>query len=101
MEQAMQEGLELEDASSGAHEKSKIVSMSFAPFEKYEIRSIGKSFTKLRVIISGGEKTENFDDFFGHFDAQVLDLKRVAFGGIELKQPSNQQNKIFYSTRVR
>ena len=30
MEQAMQEGLELEDASSGAHEKSKIKSMRYA-----------------------------------------------------------------------
>jgi 23S rRNA pseudouridine2605 synthase len=96
MEQAMQEGLELEDASSGAHEKSKIVSMSFAPFEKYEIRSIGKSFTKLRVIISEGKNRE-LRRFFGHFDAKVLDLKRVAFGGIELNNLPT--NKTRYFTR--
>lgn len=96
MEQAMQEGLELEDASSGAHEKSKIVGMSFAPFEKYEIRSIGKSFTKLRVVISEGKNRE-LRRFFGHFDAKVLDLKRVAFGGIELNNLPT--NKTRYFTR--
>ena len=96
MEQAMQEGLELEDASSGAHEKSKIVSMSFAPFEKYEIRSIGKSFTKLRVVISEGKNRE-LRRFFGHFNAKVLDLKRVAFGGIELNNLPT--NKTRYFTR--
>ncbi len=96
MEQAMQEGLELEDASSGAHEKSKIKSMSFAPFEKYEVRSIGKNFTKLRVIISEGKNRE-LRRFFGHFDAKVLDLKRVAFGGIELNNLPT--NKTRYFTR--
>jgi 23S rRNA pseudouridine2605 synthase len=96
MEQAMQEGLELEDASSGAHEKSKIKSMSFAPFEKYEVRSIGKSFTKLRVVISEGKNRE-LRRFFGHFDAKVLDLKRVAFGGIELNNLPT--NKTRYFTR--
>jgi 23S rRNA pseudouridine2605 synthase len=96
MEQAMQEGLELEDASSGAHEKSKIKSMSFAPFEKYEVRSIGKNFTKLRVVISEGKNRE-LRRFFGHFDAKVLDLKRVAFGGIELNNLPT--NKTRYFTR--
>lgn len=96
MEQAMQEGLELEDASNGAHEKSKIKSMSFAPFEKYEVRSIGKNFTKLRVVISEGKNRE-LRRFFGHFDAKVLDLKRVAFGGIELNNLPT--NKTRYFTR--
>jgi 23S rRNA pseudouridine2605 synthase len=96
MEQAMREGLELEDASSGAHEKSKIMSMSFAPFEKYEVRSIGKNFTKLRVVISEGKNRE-LRRFFGHFDAKVLDLKRVAFGGIELNNLPT--NKTRYFTR--
>ncbi len=96
MEQAMQEGLELEDASSGAHEKSKIKSMSFAPFEKYEVRSIGKNSTKLRVVISEGKNRE-LRRFFGHFEAKVLDLKRVAFGGIELNNLPT--NKTRYFTR--
>ena len=42
MMRAMQEGLILEDARAGAHEKSKITSMEFAPFAYYEIRSQGK-----------------------------------------------------------
>ncbi|MBN2767827.1 MAG: rRNA pseudouridine synthase [Campylobacterales bacterium] len=96
MEQAMREGLELEDASSGAHEKSKITSMSFAPFEGYEVRSIGKSFTKLRVIISEGKNRE-LRRFFAHFEAKVLDLKRVAYGGIELNNLPT--NKTRYFTR--
>ena len=96
MEKAMQEGLELEDASSGAHEKSEIKSMHFAPFEGYEVRSEGKSHTKLRVVISEGKNRE-LRRFFAHFGAKVLDLKRVAYGGIELNNLPT--NKTRYFTR--
>jgi isopentenyl phosphate kinase len=37
---AMKEGLVLEDARAGAHEKSKIYSMEFAPFVQYEIPAV-------------------------------------------------------------
>ena len=93
---AMQEGLVLEDARAGAHEKSKIFSMEFAPFVQFEIRAEGKHFTKLRVTIAEGKNRE-LRRFFAHFDAKVLDLKRVAFGGIELNNLPT--NKTRYFTR--
>ena len=93
---AMQEGLVLEDARAGAHEKSKIFSMEFAPFAHYEIRGEGKNFSKLRVTITEGKNRE-LRRFFAHFGAKVLDLKRVAFGGIELNNLPT--NKTRYFTR--
>ena len=96
MMDAMKEGLVLDDARAGAHEKSKIYSMEFAPFAHFEIRSEGKSFTKLRVTITEGKNRE-LRRFFAHFEAKVLDLKRVAFGGIELN--NLPENKTRYFTR--
>ncbi len=96
MVDAMKEGLVLDDARAGAHEKSKIYSMEFAPFAHFEIRSEGKNFTKLRVTITEGKNRE-LRRFFGHFEAKVLDLKRVAFGGIELN--NLPENKTRYFTR--
>lgn len=96
MIEAMKEGLVLEDARAGAHEKSKIHSMEFAPFAHFELRSEGKNFSKLRVTITEGKNRE-LRRFFAHFDAKVLDLKRVAFGGIELN--NLPENKTRYFTR--
>jgi len=96
MMEAMKEGLVLDDARAGAHEKSKIYSMEFAPFAHFEIRSEGKNFTKLRVTITEGKNRE-LRRFFAHFEAKVLDLKRIAFGGIELN--NLPENKTRYFTR--
>ena len=93
---AMKEGLVLDDARAGAHEKSKIYSMEFAPFAHFEVRAEGAKFSKLRVTITEGKNRE-LRRFFAHFDAQVLDLKRVAFGGIELNNLPT--NKTRYFTR--
>jgi len=96
MIEAMKEGLVLDDARAGAHEKSKIYSMEFAPFAHFEVRAEGKNFTKLRVTITEGKNRE-LRRFFAHFEAKVLDLKRVAFGGIELN--NLPENKTRYFTR--
>ncbi|HHD78159.1 MAG TPA: rRNA pseudouridine synthase [Epsilonproteobacteria bacterium] len=96
MVEAMKEGIVLDDARAGAHEKSKIYSMEFAPFAHFEVRSEGKNFTKLRVTITEGKNRE-LRRFFAHFEAKVLDLKRVAFGGIELN--NLPENKTRYFTR--
>jgi 23S rRNA pseudouridine2605 synthase len=93
---AMKEGLVLDDARAGAHEKSKIYSMEFAPFAYFEVRAEGQNFSKLRVTITEGKNRE-LRRFFAHFDAKVLDLKRVAFGGIELNNLPT--NKTRYFTR--
>ncbi len=90
MVDAMREGMVLNDARAGGHEKSQITSMEFAPFDDLEIRSEGKNFTKIRVTISEGQNRE-LRRFFAHFGAEVLDLKRVAFGDIELNNlPTNK-----------
>ena len=96
MMNAMKEGLVLDDARAGAHEKSKIYSMEFAPFAHFEVRSEGKNFSKLRVTIKEGKNRE-LRRFFAHFDAKVLDLKRISFGGIELN--NLPENKTRYFTR--
>ncbi|HIP28198.1 MAG TPA: rRNA pseudouridine synthase [Sulfurovum sp.] len=93
---AMKEGLVLDDARAGAHEKSKIYSMEFAPFAHFEVRSEGQNFSKLRVTIKEGKNRE-LRRFFAHFNAKVLDLKRISFGGIELN--NLPENKTRYFTR--
>ena len=91
---AMKEGLVLDDARAGAHEKSKIYAMEFAPFAHFEIRSEGKNFSKLRVTITEGKNRE-LRRFFAHFKAKVLDLKRIAFGGIELNNLPENKTRYF------
>jgi 23S rRNA pseudouridine2605 synthase len=94
---AMKEGLHLDDASAGAHEKSKIGSMDFAPFASFEFRGQTGKYTKLRVTITEGKNRE-LRRFFAHFGASVVDLKRVAFGEIELNNlPSNKTR--YFSTK--
>lgn len=80
---AMKEGLHAEDASRGAHAQSRIKSMEFAPFNDFKIAKSGKNYSKLRVTISEGKNRE-LRRFFGFFERNVLDLKRVAYGWIEL-----------------
>lgn len=94
MMQAMQQGLVLDDARAGAHEKSKITTMEFAPFAYYEIRSQGKNFTKLRVTIKEGKNRE-LRRFFGHFGATILDLKRVSYGGVDLNNLPENKTRYF------
>ena len=90
MIEAMENGLELDDATAGAHEKSEVKSMKFAPFLGVQVRSEGKHYTKLRVAINEGQNRE-LRRFFAHFGANVLDLKRVAYGPFELNNlPTNK-----------
>lgn len=94
MEEAMREGLILDDARAGGHEKSKIHAMEFAPFVHYDIRGVSPHFTKLRVTIAEGKNRE-LRRFFGHFEANVLDLKRVEFGGIRLNNLPTGKTRYF------
>jgi len=83
IEDAMMNGLELEDATTGGHTHSKIKSMSFAPFNGYQIISNGEKFSKIKVAISEGKNRE-LRRFFSHFGLNVMDLKRLDFGGVTL-----------------
>ena len=83
MVNAMKEGLTLEDASAGAHERTKVKSMTFAPFIGFSERGVTGKYTKLRVAISEGQNRE-LRRFFAHFDAKIVDLKRISYGFLEL-----------------
>jgi len=83
MKVAMGEGLELEDASAGAHEHAEAGPMSFAPFYAYQVQKNQGDFSVLKVAIGEGQNRE-LRRFFAHFGAEVVDLKRLSFGGIDL-----------------
>lgn len=80
---AMKEGFFAADATKGAHAKSKIKSMEFKPFVAFDIFGSSGGYTKLRVIINEGKNRE-LRRFFGYFDLEVVDLKRVSFGRVDL-----------------
>ena len=83
MELGMKKGLDLEDASAGGHELSDVTSMHFAPFFAYKIIKNKGDYSSLKIAIGEGRNRE-VRRFFAHFDAEVVDLKRLSFGGIEL-----------------
>ncbi len=80
---AVSEGLILENACAGGHKHSKITAMSFAPFELFEVINETKHYTKIKVGITEGKNRE-LRRFFAHFGLQVIDLKRVSYGFVEL-----------------
>jgi len=83
MEEAMKKGLELKDATAGAHSHSKVTSMTFAPFAAYRIEKNAENYSILKVSITEGQNRE-LRRFFAHFGTDVADLKRLSYGGVEL-----------------
>ncbi len=80
---AMERGMELTDATKGAHSHTEITSMTFEPFVGYQIQTNNSNYSKLKVKIAEGKNRE-LRRFFGHFDLDIVDLKRLDFGGISL-----------------
>ena len=83
MENAMLNGMVLDDASAGGHEHSKVTSMEFKPFIGYKIQKNAPNYSILKVAISEGKNRE-LRRFFAHFGTDIADLKRLAFAEIEL-----------------
>ncbi len=83
MIKAMENGLMLDDATAGAYDKTQITNMEFKPFNGWQIQKNGAKISTMKVAISEGKNRE-LRRFFAHFDAPIMDLKRVNFGGIEL-----------------
>jgi 23S rRNA pseudouridine2605 synthase len=83
MESAMKEGLYVEDARKGGHEDSEVRSMNFAPFVEYRIIKSRPTYSTLKVTIAEGQNRE-LRRFFAYFDAEVVDLKRVSYGRVDL-----------------
>lgn len=83
MERNMMNGLDLADASAGAHVNTKQKAMKFAPFVGYKIIKNAPNFSRLSVILNEGQNRE-LRRFFAYHRSEVLDLKRVAFGFVHL-----------------
>ena len=83
MEEAMINGLELNDATAGGHSHSTVTSMTFAPFLGYKIQKSEHNYSVLKIALSEGQNRE-IRRFFAHFGAEVADLKRVSFAEVEL-----------------
>ncbi|MBN2815061.1 MAG: rRNA pseudouridine synthase [Campylobacterales bacterium] len=83
MEQAMLKGMHIDDATAGAHSHTKITSMDFKPFLGYKIQKNAHNYSVLKVAISEGKNRE-LRRFFGYFNTEVADLKRLSFAEIEL-----------------
>lgn len=96
IENAMQNGLELADASKGSYKNSKKEKMTFSPFLAYDIQKNSKSYSKIKVVINEGQNRE-LRRFFASFNLTVLDLKRLEFGGISLNNLPTGKNR--YLTR--
>jgi len=82
MKSAMGEGLTIE-GTDGAHEETEIEQMTFAPFYAYEVIKDQGDYSILKVVIGEGQNRE-IRRFFAHFGGEVVDLKRLSFGGISL-----------------
>ena len=83
MEDAMLQGIYLDDARAGAHSHSKIRSMDIKPFIGYKIQKNQPNYSILKVALQEGQNRE-LRRFFAHFGAEVVDLKRMSFAEIEL-----------------
>lgn len=83
MEEAMRSGLHAQDARKGGHSSSTIYSMDFAPFVQYHIIKNRPTFSTIKVTIKEGKNRE-LRRFFGYFDVEVVDLKRVSYGIVDL-----------------
>ena len=110
MIESMQQGLSLKDTKNGAHKLSKITTMTIAPFVRYEILKNTPHHSRLKVTLTEGQNRE-LRRFFGHFKANVLDLRRVRYGWIHLnhlpvgkvrflKRDEYKQLRVFLDYRI-
>ncbi len=78
---AMTNGLELKNAKAGGHNLSNIKEMKFMPMEFEIIKN--SNISKLKICLREGKNRE-LRRFFAHFNANVLDLRRVSYGFVSL-----------------
>ena len=83
MQDAMRGGLHAENARKGGHSNSSVYSMDFAPFVNYRIIKSRPNYSTLKVTLKEGKNRE-LRRFFGYFDVDVVDLKRVSYGIVDL-----------------
>jgi 23S rRNA pseudouridine2605 synthase len=83
MIKAMKSGIEIEDSTVGAHKLTKQKNMTISPFFAFQVLKNSNNFSRLKVAIGEGKNRE-LRRFFGFFNKEILDLKRVSFAGVEL-----------------
>jgi len=91
-EDAMKRGIFLEDATKGGFKDSKIHSMDIKPFLWYNIIKNHKDYSTIKVALMEGQNRE-LRRFFAYFGNDVVSLKRLGFGGIELGMLKEGKNR--------
>lgn len=90
---AMENGITIE-SSVGGHKNSPISTMEIQPFNWYKILKIGRNYSTLKVSISEGKNRE-LRRFFANFNLDVLDLKRVSYGWVNLNALPTGKKRFF------
>lgn len=80
---AAQNGLKITQSKLGAHKNSEPMNADFAPFLEFLVGKNSQTFSKIKIKISEGKNRE-IRRFFAHFDAEVVDLRRISFGFVSL-----------------
>lgn len=83
MLEAMENGLQLQNITQGAHPLSTLKEISLAPFVNVQIIKNTPRFSRLKLTLKEGRNRE-IRRFFGYFKANVLDLRRIRYGFLHL-----------------
>ncbi len=90
---AMERGIEIHNLA-GANENTDIRNMEIPPFNWFQILKNGNNYSSLKVSISEGKNRE-LRRFFAQFNLDVLDLKRVSYGFINLNALPTGKKRFF------
>ena len=91
--QAMESGISIEN-SKGGHQLTEINSMQIFPFNWFNVLKSGRNYSTLKVSISEGKNRE-LRRFFAQFNLNILDLKRVSFGWVNLNALPTGKKRYF------
>jgi len=91
---AMESGLKIRNSIEGANEQTDIMDLNLMPFNWYEIVKNHPNFSIVKVSLSEGKNRE-IRRFFGNLGLDVLDLKRVSFGWINLNNLPTGKRRFF------
>jgi 23S rRNA pseudouridine2605 synthase len=91
---AMENGLKINNSLKGANEKSNINNLNLLPFNWYEIIKNHPNYSIVKISLSEGKNRE-IRRFFANLDVDVLDLKRVSFGWINLNNLPTGKKRFF------
>ncbi|EJF06593.1 pseudouridine synthase family protein [Thiovulum sp. ES] len=92
--EAMEKGLQIRGSNLGAFEGTEIRDMDIEPFKWFDIAKSNKNYSILKVAITEGKNRE-LRRFFAHFNLEVLDLKRVSYGWVNLNALPTGKRRFF------